>query len=727
MYHKSPTLNRHLVLSAIMLLAIGAVSVLAWHILKEMKHNENAIGIAKPVLEIFLDSSTDLYANRVRPLLQKRCCRCHGDKRHHGGLRVDTVMAMLKGGDSGPAVVPGKSSDSLLINRVVSHEMPEGGPPLTGEQIQELRQWIDHGALGPAGGEAAASYRLHWSFGPLRAPAVPKPSNATYVVNPIDAFIAAAREKGGLKRHNPPADKRLLLRRLFIDLTGLPPSKEDYDEYLQDSSPNAYEKAVDRLLSSPRYGERWARHWMDIWRYSSADGREAIKEITYGSKHIWRWRDYLIESLNNDKGLNTIIMEMLAGDEIAPGDPRVLAATGYLVRNYNMLDREQWLINTVDHTSRSFLGLTLGCARCHNHKFDPLSQKEYYQVRAFFEYHRVQTDDKQELAYARDLGGNPTYLYVRGDPRTPDKSVTIQPGVPEVLGRIGPAELIETKVDGKSYRSSGKRLAFAKWLVDDHNPLVARVAVNHVWLRHFGKGLVDTPAEFGTRGKPPTHPELLDWLALQFRAEKWSMKWLHRLIATSNTYRMSSTNLGMADCVKIDQSNAFYWRGNPRRAEAEVVRDAILRLADKLDEQVGGPDDKGPAETSARRSLYLRASRNSRVAFLDVFDAASVDECYQRTESVIPQQGLALLNSELVWHCAHEIAERLTVSPDFVGSAMELILGREPNPEEVAVCRRFLEDQERLLTSTGASNSARLARTYLVHGLLNHNDFVTIR
>jgi hypothetical protein len=679
----------------------------------------------------------NLYKNQVRPLLASRCRCCHGPKRQSGGLRVDTLAGLLRGGDSGPALLAKKSADSSLVVRVLKGEMPRGGAPLTSAEIDSLRRWIDLGAEGVSGERETDEDSGHWAF---RAPvqAVIPRTDATFSNNPIDAFVAAGWKEAGVPAHNPPAARRLLLRRLSLDLTGLPPIQDEYERFLNDPSPDAYEHAVDRLLSGTRYAERWARHWMDILRYASHDGRYGVKdgkrffrEITYGNEYSWRWRDYLIESIRTDRGLDRMILEMLAGDEIAPHDLQALAATGYLARKFNCRDRDLWLSQTVDHTAQAFLGLTVGCARCHSHKFDPISQREYYQLRAFFELHDIKVEASEQLAYARDGAERPTYVFRRGNPKTPDESRAVEPQVPAALGRIPPPQPVIHGPDRGPWTSSGRRLALARWLVSDANPLTARVAVNHIWLRHFGRGLVETPADFGVRGTPPSHPELLDWLAVEFRQHDWSMKWLHRLIVTSSTYRMSSASRGMTACLKVDPQNRLYWRGPSRRAEAEVVRDAVLHLAGKLDGAVGGPDeDHAAADTSCRRSLYLRSSQVDRAVFIETFDGPHGEECYQRTESIVPQQALALLNSEFVWRNAGHIAGRLAVRGDLgdpVGSAFALILGRSPSAEEADLCRRFLADQEELLRPAHGAGARQEAGVYLVHSLLSHNDFITIR
>src|SRR5262249_8625319 len=318
-----------------------------------------------------------------------------------------------------------------------------------------------------------------------------------WVRNPIDAFLAAGHEKKG-STPSPAIARGLLLRRVWVDLIGLPPTREELRNFLADSSEDAYEKAVDRLLASPQYGERWGRHWMDVWRYSDPDGRKAKNDIWWGNAHIWRWRDWIVQSLNADKGYDRMVLEMLAGDEIAPDDAGSLAATGFLVRNWFKLSRNIWLNNTVEHTGKAFLGLTIHCARCHDHKSDPITQTEYYRFRAFFEPHDIREDalpsrpgaPPAKLVRAHDLYLNrPTYVFVRGDEKKPVKDRAIRPQVPRALG--GPVRITPVG-QGPTGRgtSTGRRLALARWVVSPSNPLAARVAVNHVWMRHMGVPLV---------------------------------------------------------------------------------------------------------------------------------------------------------------------------------------------------------------------------------------------
>jgi len=791
-----------------------------------------------------------------------------------------------------------------------------------------------------------ASYRWR-PFESVQRPTVPKVKNARWVRNPIDAFIAAEHQSRKLKPR-PEAPKEVLLRRVYLDLIGLSPTPEEQRAFAQDTSAQAYEKVVERLLNDPRYGERWGRHWMDVWRYSDWAGWSGGNQIRDSKPHIWRWRDWIVESLNDDKGYHRMILEMLAADEFAPENTNALRATGYLVRNYKMLSREQWMEDTLKHTAQAFLGVTLGCAKCHDHMYDPISQKEYYHVRAIFEPHQVRTDRvpgqfdtaKDGLVRVFDTDTNaPTYYFIRGDERKPDTNRVMLPGVLQALGgrlelepvtlprlaafpdkrdfviadaiaaaekaitdarealarlqtnsstkteklkeqemnisiaelrhsslrAIVPAEKLEdeNKKDTEEWNqaatgaatigrklawaeaqlkvhlaqvaeremqaksdqaakalepadnetsqkdsrekpdsdkikkkkdaaekaakelesarkktaeaekalaeadkelaaapttaykprptesypqsSTGRRLAFARWVASLDNPLTARVAMNHVWLRHFGQGLVSTPADFGNNGRPPSHPQLLDWLAAEFMTRHWSMKAMHRLIVTSSAYRMASTPEEAN--ARIDPDNVYLWRMNSRRMEAELVRDNLLYIAGSLDPAMGGPDiDHKLGLTSKRRSIYLRLAAEKEVEFLKVFDGPAVTECYERKPSVMPQQSLALANSEITLAQSRTLARILASEANddtkFIRQAFLRILARRPNEEELRLCREFLAKQmERSKekandSTTPVANKAAdkspvapqlRARESLVLVLFNHNDFLTIR
>ena len=737
----------------------------------------------------------------------------------------------------------------------------------------------------PRFAEFLRSYR--WEpFRTVVRPPIPT-VNSAWARNEVDSFVAAEHQKRGLKPRSE-APKEVLLRRAYIDLVGLSPTPEERKRFLEDQSTDAYERLVDRLLEEPRYGERWGRHWMDIWRYSDWAGWSGGNQIRDSKPHIWRWRDWIVESLNGDKGYDQMLREMLAADELMPDDTNAVRATGFLVRNYKMLSREQWLEDTVKHSSQAFLGVTIGCAKCHNHMTDPFTQAEYYEYRAVFEPHDVRTDrvpgeldrGRDGLVRVFDVSTNrPTYFFVRGDERKPDTNRVMEPGVPrslrwnteenlavqtvkltktsafpdrrefvvrdtftiserslkeaqghfakvkaknepndlkeaelalaaaetkhEALTRLlrieeleeagsektaeweshatavaelqkrgalleaklalhraqmserkasssqeKPAELdgarrkreeAEKKVAeaqanfekgwGTSFSarpvetfpqtSTGRRAAFARWISDPRNPLAARVAVNHIWLRHFGRGIVPTPENFGANGQPPSHPELLDWLAAQFMADGWSMKALHRKILTSATYRMASTPDERN--ASIDPDNIYLWRMPSRRLDAELVRDNLLWTAGDLDGSMGGPDiDHQQGLTSKRRSIYLRIAAEKEVEFLKIFDGPAVTECYQRHTTVMPQQALAMGNSRIAIEQARSLAGKLSFesrAEDFITNAFERILARLPSEEERAECLQFLAKR----------SYGKPARENLVLVLFNHNDFVTVR
>lgn len=1055
------------------------------------------------------------YEREIKPVLEEKCYACHGALQQAGGLRVDTAAALIRGGDSGETIEPGDPDASLLIGVLTGEagfQMPPAGEgsPLSDDQLQTVRAWIRAGAKHPIDETPQQDPASWWSYQPLRRPEVPE-AEPQWCRNPIDQFVAAKRNELGLP-YTGEADKQVWLRRVHLDLIGIPPSRQEQLDFIRDDSPLAHERVVDDLLSRPQYGERWGRHWMDIWRYSDWYGSRGINEIRYSQRHIWRWRDWIIRSLNHDKGYDRMIHEMLAGDEIGNGDPSIMAATGFLGRNWYKFDRDAWLFETVERTSEAFLGLTMRCARCHDHKFDPITQHDYYRFRAIFEPHDVRTDPLSALAprekdatlgevlsdgiatvYDKTLDAV-TYRLERGDSRHPDKSIAIQPGVPTSLGgdfdvqpivlpaatwypalrpsvrqslleqaeqqmqasqerlRMATAALVQAgialeqhqdsnaddldvaplltddfheaqpqqwevvsgdwqyrdghlvqatvtnfatmvsqqairgdfrvrlryrplapgryrsvgfsfdwvdtgnsqdvytstgdekqsvqafhRIDGQPFypasgivptelavgelslleasvrgsrlaidlngkrmldytlpvprregrfaiwvhdgvaefheleiqplpvsretlaskledarrnqaiadaehdlaiaernslelrlaadssryehslstngeswmrqalaaerdaavckaklavvksagassqdqskaakalndalaaaqhpegdfssvgtrypsTSSGRRTALARWLTSPQHPRTARIAVNHMWNRHFGVPLVDTTENFGLNGRTPTHPQLLDWLACELVASDWSMKRLHKLMVLSATYRMASSwpapsaiAAGRESAMAVDQQNRYYWRMNSRRMEAEVVRDATLHLSGKLDLAMGGAElDESNGESIARRSLYFRNTPNENMLLLDVFDIADPNACYRRKESIIPQQSLAMMNSGLVQDAAKTLARSLAAEADFVGVAFETVLSRPPREDERRRCEAFLLEHAALVREqtderfteggtaklTPATDPLDRAHENLVHVLLLHHDFVTIR
>jgi mono/diheme cytochrome c family protein len=1060
------------------------------------------------------------YAREVKHVLQERCFACHGALKQQGKLRLDSGELIHKGGKSGPIVVGRQSAASLLVQRVSDANehtrMPPEGQPLTAAQIAALKAWIDQGAKYPADDKPEPDPRDHWAFrATVRTPVPAVPSS--WGKNPIDAFLAAEWQKHGLKPQ-PFADKRLLLRRVYLDLTGLPPTPNQVEVFLEDTSTDAYEKVVNQLLESPQYGERWARHFMDIWRYSDWWGLGA--EVRNSQKHMWHWRDWIVESLNADKGYDRMVREMLAADELYPTDCDAQRATGYLARQYFIFNRTTWMDETVEHTAKAFLGLTMNCTKCHDHKYDPIRQDDYYRFRAFFEPYQVRAEmvpgetdfEKDAIPCGFDCNLDAaTFKHRRGDDRQPIKDVKITPGLPAVLagelkiepvtlppeayaphlrpfveanylkmaearvasareavakakaafasaerdakrkpvaitpapggklvarddfakpnpdlwdigpgqwkhergllaqsfpdaerghlrlrpavpsdfeakfeytitggepwrsigicfdavgenavtvytsavaggaklqvsynqgaGYVYPADgmvgrvfkvgdtielmvrvrgpLVNVTINGEhtlAYRltiprksgaielttfaataefrafevsslpaevklvepiagakpakpnpeqarlalvvaekalifaeadilslkarfaaerakfakapdskalakaaamaekqatlvtaeeslakaelevrqaagaqkaaaeknrddakkavetakkavenpgdayspprgalktrednnetdttrlkpfpttSTGRRSALANWITERKNPLAARVAVNHVWNRHFGTPLVATVFDFGRKGAKPTHPELLDWLSVELMENGWSLKHLHKLIVMSDFYRLSSSPAGADEAtVKADPENHYLWRRNPVRMESQVVRDSLLQLAGQLDLTRGGPSIAESTQAdSKRRSLYFVHSHNDHSKFLMQFDDAGVLECYRRTESIVPQQALTLSNSNFTLSIADAIAARMSNGTDseFVTAAFELILATTPTADEGQTCLAALAEWQRLLKEQKHADRVGKSRVDLVGALLNHNDFVTVR
>ena len=879
-------------------------------------HRCYGIALAFFLIHSTVEAAPVDYVHQVKPLFEAKCFGCHGAVRQQSGLRLDAASLIREGGDRGPAIVPGDSEASLLIRAVVGDGDVERMPPedegteLSDAEVALLATWIDEGANAP---DEPVPPRPdeHWAFqSPSSSVALP----SVLETHPIDTFLSVARTKHDLVAVER-TDPATLLRRVYLDLIGVPPTPRAIRSFVQNPTHEAYERVVDRLLADPRYGERWGRHWMDIWRYTDWSGLD--NKMRHSQKHIWRWRDWIIESLNADKGYDQMIQEMIAGDELEPLDPQTVRATGFLARNWYLYNRNFWLDDIVEHTSKGFLGITLNCARCHEHKYDPISQADYYRFRAFFEPHQVRLDqvgsevdlekDGLPRVFDADLDAK-TYVFVRGEesrplkdapqiaaiptflsgPRpvvepvslpveayfpalreetrasaklaaqkavdaatedlnrltlnreenqtveseTPDLEVTAAIAMAQHTLRLREAEQVAldarqaadiaeylttkltpdekqrrenraAKLEGVTQKrrgeldvlvaeqkvaslsaqdseatpeefmaaseelesqraklksiqnqpltthtrvgevyptqSTGRRLALARWITDERNPLTARVAVNHIWFRHFGAPLVDSMFDFGLRAQPPIHQSMLDWLAIQFMDQSWSMKRLHRLIVTSEVYQLRSADSPTTVANnQIDPDNHFLWRMNTKRMEAEVVRDSLLFVSGQIEGRMGGPDLAIPAVDSdaLRRSIYYRYSRDHQIRFLTMFDTANVEECYRRRHSIVPQQALAMSNSELVLTRAAQLAARITreigdsTSHDrFLREAFAWTLGRNPSDKEVAECVHAasqLSDAYRE-HNVPSNEIIRKIRTSLVHVLLNHNDFVTIR
>jgi Protein of unknown function (DUF1553)/Protein of unknown function (DUF1549)/Planctomycete cytochrome C len=608
-----------------------------------------------------------LFRDTIAPVLKAECFGCHsaGAKKVRGGLRLDSRETILDGGDSGPAVVPGKASESLLIHAIRHQDdlaMPPQKPRLPESTIAAFEKWIDAGASyssaaedPSSAGPATQQARDHWAFRPVRKVPPPRVADAAWPKDPIDAFILAKLEARGW-RPAPPAERAEWLRRVTFDVSGLPPSPEEIAAFESDRSPLAEERVVDRLIDSARYGERWAQHWLDVVRYAESEGFEYDRQIP----DAWRFRDYVIDAFNRDKPFDRFLSEQIAGDELAPDDRECLAASifhrlGPVRRNAGnpeiALSRNEVLTERTDIVGTAFLGLTVGCARCHNHKLEPISQKDYYRLQAYFaateeqdislasEAERTAWEQKrktaegevkklkaksrkatgaekarlaQEIEALEDsIPPPPATIPAVWDDRahrTPihvlkrgvweSKGEPVGPRPPSVLVPDDLAELPPDVID--------PRVRLAHWLASPGHPLTARVIVNRLWQHHFGAGLVKTVNDFGTHGDRPSHPELLDWLAATLLENGWRLKPIQRLILLSAAYRQSSHPRGMQTeaPAREDPENRLLWRFNRRRLDAEEVRDAMLAASGRLNPRAGGPSVMVPVDRAIVQALY---------------------------------------------------------------------------------------------------------------------------
>jgi hypothetical protein len=703
------------------------------------------------------------FESKIRPVLAGTCFPCHGGKRTNGGLRVDSRAALLKGGERGPAIVPGDVAGSLLL-RALRHTSDDFRMPqdkkLPDQTIADFETWIRQGALWPAVAwkKAPQAEKEHWAFQPVKK-RLPPVDPSGWAQNPIDAFIAADLRKHGLTPA-PPADRRVLLRRLYFDLIGLPPEPEEVTAFLADSSPTAVARVVDRLLASPHYGERWGRYWMDVVRYADTAGDNA----DYPIPEIYRYREYIIEAFNRDMPYDQFVREQLAGDLLAAqGPPEQYAdrvvATGFLAlsRRYATAPYELWhltLEDTIDTTGQAFLGLTLRCARCHDHKFDPVTREDYYGLYGIFASTRFPYTGSEEFASMKKprqlaelkragLPANLPAAYAVNEGKIADVPLQKR-GDPEEPGPLVPRSAIKF-LGGGFHVPSGQsgRLQLAQWLTRPEHPLTARVMVNRIWQHHFGKGIVGTPSNFGLRGAAPTHPELLDYLATVFVENGWSIKKMHRLIVLSKTYQMAST-FNESNAAR-DGSNQWYGRFERQRLDAEAIRDALLAVSGTLDRRRPGPQPFPPVSQwkwtqhnpfkdvypTNQRSVYLMTQRLQKHPFLALFDAPDTNmSAEKRTTSTVPLQALFWMNSPMLRETAEAWARRLLAARPDTGNrirlAFEVAYARAATEEEVARGSAYLHRYRQELGKLGVSaEQAELeAWTSYARVLLSANEFV---
>jgi hypothetical protein len=564
--------------------------------------------------------------------------------------------------------------------------------------------------------------RQHWSFRPLHRSKPPHVKNESQVRNEIDRFILVDLEAEGL-RLAPEASRETLIRRVHFDLIGLPPSPAQIDAFANDASPDAYEKVVNRLLVADGYGEHWAQHWLDLARFAQSDGFEHDKV----RPDAWRYRDWVIRALNDDLPYDQFVQWQIAGDELAPDNPDAALATGFLLSGPDMPDinlakeRQHNVLNELTSAvGASILGLGIGCAQCHDHKYDPVSQADFYRMRAFFSNLDVPPKNKSLMSVFLEKGSEMpiSKLMIRGDFRRPGPS--IDPGYIRVVSR--PTD--QVKASPIAEKSTGQRSELARWLTRPDHPLTLRVIANRLWLHHFSRALVSTPNDFGTQGQKPTHPALLDWLATELPKRDWSLKSMHRLIVMSATYRQASAGKGdeWTRKLEVDPRNRLYSRMHRQRLSGEAVRDAMLQIANQLNRKPGGSGFRPPlprevtvtllknqwpvtkdATEHTRRSVYLFARRNLRYPMFDVFDRPdALASCAQRNHSTTAPQSLTLFNSEFSLTRARAVAdlilgERDRSLNDHIVDAYRRILGRRPGQAELATGKAFISTQTRAL------------------------------
>jgi hypothetical protein len=731
----------------------------------------------------------EFFETKVRPVLAEHCYACHGGKKQQGGVRLDSRAAAVKTGDDGAAVVPGHPDKSLLV-RALRYEGEIKMPPkakLPQAVIDDLTTWIQLGAVWPdeknittKGGVDASK---HWAFQPVRKPDVPKVSLPEWAANPVDALVLAKLDAKGLKP-NAPADRRTLLRRLKFDLLGIPPTYDEVKAFESDTSPNAFEKRVDQYLASPQYGERWARHWLDVARYADTKGYVFQEERRYA--YAYAYRDWVIKAFNDDLPYDQFLVQQLAADRLvaakqAPASSQ--AAMGFLTLGRRFLNNSHDIIDDrIDVVSRGLMGLTVACARCHDHKYDPIPTKDYYSLYGVFS----SSTEPKDLPLLGEPEKTPEYVAFQGKVQELEKAVTEfkdknkkeldaknrkfqddlralqkkvdgfkatspfapargmvlvdspNPGNARVLNRgnpgnpgaVVPRQFLEVLSGPKRepFKDGSGRLELARAVASKDNPLTPRVFVNRVWLHHFGAPLVSTPSDFGVRSDPPSHPELLDYLAAQFVEDGWSIKKLHRRIVLSRVYQMSSDDHPQA--AAADAENRLLARANRRRLEFESLRDSLLAVSGQLDTKLYGPAvDLTKAPFPTRRTIYGFIDRQNLPGLFRTFDFASPDATNpQRYQTTVPQQALFLLNHPFV----QEQAKKILARPDVadadrtakIQKLHRLLYARDADADEVRLGLRFIETTA---TTPGLPRAVSLSEwERYTQALVLANEFVFV-
>jgi hypothetical protein len=708
-------------------------------------------------------SSHEFFEKYVRPVLADNCFECHNAAKHESDLRLDSRAAMIKGGMSGPAIVPNNPNESLLVSAIHYGDEPKMPPrgKLKPEQIDALSAWIKNGAIWPdepaairpalsaaSGRKVTEKDREFWSFRPISDPPVPDtgrvhlPLPLGWPKTSIDSFILAKLDDAELSP-SPVAERRTLIRRATFDLIGLPPTPEEIDAFVKDERPDAWERVVDRLLASPQYGECWARHWLDIARYGE-DQAHTFEARKYPQG--FRYRDWVVKALNADRPYDDFLRQQIAADLIdGPDKLERLPALGFFACGpvyYGDKQQLDQIDDRIDTLARGMLGLTIACARCHDHKFDPIPTRDYYALAGVFastEYVEVPLVPPEEVEAAKKAltpaeikkKVAPKYplIHALKDSATPkDLRVHIRGSATDLGDEAARRFLSVLSPENAPPFSHGSgRLELANAIASKDNPLTARVIVNRVWKYHFGSGLVRTPSNFGVMGERPTHPELLDHLATRFIQSGWSLKKLHRDIMLSAAYQESDRFDDRA--VTVDPENRLLWRINPRRLEVEAWRDAILAVAGNLDLTMGGPSTDLAAADNHRRTLYGAVSRHELNPLLRLFDFPDANiTSDERPVATVPLQQLFVLNSDFMIGNAKALAARLekleSDNAARIRRAYLLLYGREATDEEIHMGLDFLAADD---GSHKLGDGPRLSRwEQYAQALLAANEFMFV-